>query len=149
MAASKKFALTHSDKRWSVKTAVQANPSAGADFTITVPAGLAWRVRSVFAQLVTSGTVASRQVNLVIKDDQGNIITEVAASGTQAASLTGSYTFAANEPLAGASNTFVIPIPQDLVLPESFTIGSSTGSIQTGDQWQNITVLAEESTVLQ
>lgn len=148
MAAAKQFALTHADKRFNVRAVQVANPAAGADWSQAVPNGMAWRPRAIFFQLVTSATVATRQVNVVIKDDQGNIVAEFAASGSQAASLTGAYTAMQGGPLAGANNVFVMPLPFDVVLPAAFTIGTSTGSIQAADQYSLINLLVEETSQL-
>ena len=136
----------HGDKRYAVRAFAVTQPAAGADFSQTVPAGLQWRIRAVFVKIVTSATVASRQLTLQFKDDQGNLLFQCPASTTQAASLTGLYSFFPTAPwnVVGTTN-FVAPIPPDLTLADSFVIASSTASIQTGDQLQNIVILLEEA----
>ena len=140
--------ITHATKRYSVRTISIANPAAGADWSISVPAGMQWRLRSVRAQLVSSATVANRAVNLSLKDDAGNVIALLPAPAVQAASLTNSYTFAQGASALSVGTSQSAAAPKDMVLGDSYTIASSTGAIQAGDQWSLIWLQVEESSSL-
>jgi len=125
----------------------QANPAAGADFTVTVPAGKFWRVLSVSAQLVTDATVAARGPKLAL-DDGTTIFYECVNSGTgQAASSTCQYSFAPGcsmetaSPASGVFKNFPIP---ECILMAGYRLRMITGAIQVGDQWSAIRVLVDE-----
>lgn len=136
-------------RKFTITSQVVANPAAGADWSVTVPTGQIWRVRSIFAQLVSSATVANRQPFLQIKDAGGNFLFLLDWGTAQTASLTSSYTWGGSCPLVNnGTSIFVGPIPQDMVLAEGSTISASTASIQTGDQWQKVCLLVEQAQAL-
>lgn len=139
--------ITHATKRYAVRTINIANPAAATDWTISVPAGMQWRLRSVRAQLVTSANAGNRQVNLVIKDDAGNIVAQIPPAATQAASLTYSYTFAQGAASSLVGTTQSAPAPKDMVLGDSYTLAVSS-TLLAADQWSNIWLQVEESAAL-
>lgn len=67
-----------------------------SDKTITVPAGEEWVVEWIWVELATDATAGNRQIEIQIQDDAADVIAEVAAGATQAASLTRYYLFAPN-----------------------------------------------------
>ena len=69
-----------------------ANPAAGAEIILTVPAGQAFNVRSMRFRLVTSATAGTRTVTLLY-DDGTNIYAQIDPVMDHAASLTTDYTF--------------------------------------------------------
>lgn len=125
-----------------------SNPAAGADFLITVPAGVRWRIIGLRASLVTAVAVATREV--VLAFGQTPIVIYAAiCPATQAASLTTLYSWGAGVTTLLTVNgqtglNASISIPNDLWLATPMTIASSTQNIQAADQWSNINMLVEE-----
>ena len=119
-------------------------PVAGVDFSATLPAGSAWRILGGSAQLVTSATVATRQVYLRLL--QGT--TEIwrgPSPNTQVASLTYVYQLMPGIVVPTLVGTFpVVPWPVDCYADPRFSFASATTSIQATDQWSAITLLLEQ-----
>lgn len=117
-------------------TVLTADPAAGAELSFAVPAGELYELYVVFIQLVTSATVATRQVELVI-DDGTNVIYRCAAGATQAASLTTRYNFGANLPKDSAvvAGDLNVPLPQPLVLSGGYRIQTVTTAKDAGDNY--------------
>ena len=77
----------------------QADAAADdSDKTLTVPAGKAWRLRSLFARLVSTATAGNRQLDVLITDESDNVLGTYKAGAVQAASLTRDYIFAPGHP---------------------------------------------------
>ena len=130
-----------------VKTVAVANPAAGADWSVQVPAGVTWEVQSVYAQLATSAVVANRFPVLVVQDAGGNTLLDAnPGGGGQTATQTHKYTWAIG---AGSNqNTSAnpsAPIP-DMVLPGGSTIGTTTLNLDAGDQWSAVSLFVVEYT---
>ena len=134
------------DRVQSYATKPQANPSAGADWTVAVPARTYWRLKAAYSELTTSATVANRVVGIRVKDAAGKVVFFVKASAAQAASLTQRYSAGTDLPSAVADVTTLLPLPQDLVMREGWTVESVTTLIQAGDQFANVTLAVEEIT---
>lgn len=121
-----------------------ANPAAGADFTITVPAGARWRVNVGRLIFVTSAAVAARRMVLVL-DDGALVYFEQDTFETQPASSSDSYCFTAYGFLAAALVTLhMVPMPPDLVMPAGHRLRSVVQNIQAADQISAIHFLIEE-----
>jgi hypothetical protein len=122
-----------------------SNPAAGADISISVPTAAAWKFRHLDATLVTSSQVATRNVAFLF-DDGSNLFYRTVNGLNQTASVTQVYELVPGYAIAETvnSNGFRLISPLDVVLPASFRIRSSTGSIQTSDQWQSIALVVEE-----
>lgn len=128
-----------------IKTYTLTDPAAGADFTITVPTGVVWKLLAVRAELTSDGNAATRSVVLELADGS-NTFFDTGAAGTQAASLTYTYSWA---PGVGTDvNAAGVPettsLPSEVWLPEGYTLASVTASKQAGDQWARIVVQVEE-----
>lgn len=134
-----------------------ANPAAGAGYTLTVPqlSGLPetappsqyYKGELGSATLTTSATVATRTVNVTIKDNLGNTLFVAAAIATQAASLVQQYTlWFGDVPVADTSTAVgsspVIALPR-LWLPSGYQIVIGAASIQAGDQFSAISLLVD------
>ena len=113
--------------------AAAATPAAGADWSLTVPAGHLYELLSVYASLVTDANVATRSVSLVLTDGQATYLV-LAAPGTQAASLTWGYAWTQHGNAYAGADGIVSGIPR-LLLEPGWTIAASTASKQAGDQW--------------
>jgi hypothetical protein len=111
---------------------------AGAEVTISAPAFTRVLATMVSWQLVTSAAVATRTSNLRITDGANNLLI-VAASLTQAASLTIRYCGYSSGFLGGVNATLAYyPLPEPLYVNGPWTIGTTTNNLQAGDQYQNI-----------
>jgi hypothetical protein len=131
-----------------VYSVTRANPAAGQDWTITLPANTRWRIRTVFAQLLTSATVVNRNVSLAISGT-ANFALILGALATQTAGQQIQYTGLGLPPTAQASTALAgLPLPPDLVLASTtgsgHQLGSNTTAMQAGDQWSQINMLVEE-----
>lgn len=126
--------------RRSYRTVTVPSPAAGADWSYAIPAGEYWDLISVYAQLVTSVTVASRYPSLIVGD---GVVTfaRSAATGSQAASLTGLNLWVPGATPSSQNNVNRGPLPTTY-LGEAETIGSLTDNIQAGDQWSGIYIRA-------
>jgi hypothetical protein len=123
------------------RTVQQANPGAGADWTLTVPASVRWQLQTVFALLTTSAAAANRLPRLII-DDGVNIIWQSPAQVNETASLAwgnnwgaGAGSFAAADP-----NNVQQALPNDLFLLAGWRVRVLTANIQAGDQWSAISI---------
>ena len=120
------------------------NPAAGADWSLSVPAGARWDLISASALFTSSVGVATRLPRLIV-DDGTNTLFEAPAIFPQAASLaiTQSWGAGAGGPvttdeLTGGSVSS--GLPNDFMLLAGWRVRSSTGAIQVGDQWSAISV---------
>lgn len=125
-----------------------AQPAAGSDWSVTVPAGEVWRLYCASSVLTTSSTVATRVPQFYIKDGAGNVVFKESPAAGQAASITGNWSIlpgVANQQNNGVN---IAPIPSDLVLPEGFVIGVQTANIAAADQWSAIVALIGQGSAL-
>lgn len=121
------------------------SPAAGADWSLVVPAGHVYRLRSVYAQLVTSAVVATRVADLIVKSGERTVLI-LPPFASQAASLTRQYAWF---PEAGGDTTgngVSTSIP-GLDLPAGWSLGSSTALIDVADAWSGIMLLVDDLTV--
>jgi len=127
-----------------ISSVAGSDPAAGAEWSITVPAGARWRVLGVIATLTTSATVASRIATLVV-DDGTNWLYNSAAQTAQGASQYVVYCWGAALPSAatagGVSNN---PLPTGLDLAPGYRLRSSTANLQVGDDWSAPRALVQE-----
>jgi len=125
-----------------------ANPGAGAEFGVTVPAGARWELVAVSILLTTSAVVANRQPRLVI-DDGGTIVYEAASpvAITAGLAIRLSWGAGAGGPIVAdiaTGGAVSSPIPNDLYLPRGYRIRSVTGALDVGDAYTTGAVLVRE-----
>lgn len=120
-------------------------PAAGSDWSVTVPAGHIYRVRSVYATLLTAVAVANRDAMLNVGDGVRTFVS-IPPVAVQAASLTYTYAWFPHAGALNVGNGQAVPIPE-LDLMAGWTLGTSTGSIQAADQWSGIWLLVDDVTV--
>lgn len=136
--------MTSVDGPGYLRSVNNAQPGAGADWTITVPVGARWRPIALLASLATSATVATRQAQILL-DDGANVFAQMSGNDGQAASLTFAYTLASSNGVGAMAPTdALIPLPDWTVLLAGYRIRSSTLSIQAADQWTAQQLLVEE-----
>lgn len=129
-----------------VRRVVQVpNPAAGADWSVTVPAGVQWRVLSGVSTLTTSAIAATRHPTIdVTVDDVLVYIGPFSASiVANAAAQFSIYVDVASPIVAsGTSDPFMI-MPFDII-PQGGVIASHTNSLEAGDQWSATSLWVEE-----
>jgi len=119
-----------------LRTTTGANPAAGAETSITVPAHETWRLISWDCQLVTDGNAANRIVHLKATNG-GIVLFEVISATTQIASLTRNY-HGNQQSVGGAAaddNDILLALPHNIILPATTTITTETTGIQATDNW--------------
>lgn len=120
----------------SMSTTTGSDPAAGAELSVTVPAGERWELVSVQASLVTSAVAANRRVVLTV-DNGTTVYARIPVGATQAASLTYVYGFIAGLGYANGSvldlnvTTGVPP----MILEAGYRIRTATVNIDAGDNW--------------
>jgi hypothetical protein len=120
-----------------------------SDKTLTVPAGKQWRVKSIYAKLISTGTGGNRQMDILFTTAADVVIGKVVAGAVQAASLTREYTFAPECPQETTFTTGVMlrALPADLVLPAGYKIRVyDSAAIDAAADDLDIEVLVEERT---
>jgi hypothetical protein len=121
------------------------SPAAGAEWSVTVPAGHLWRIESVQAQLVTSAVVATRVARLAWGDGVAPYFT-LPPAASQLTTLTRLYAWHPNA-MAVAVGTGILSCLLDADLPAGWTLASSTEAIDGGDQWSAIRLRVLDTTV--
>jgi len=67
-----------------------------SDKSFTVTASEEWRIQSIWVELTSTATAGNRQLVIELQDSSNDVIAQVRAGVTQAASLTYYYLFAPN-----------------------------------------------------
>lgn len=130
------------------RSVVVANPAAGANFSATVPPGVAWEVISVELRLTTSAVVANRQTNLVFTDPTGLELGRLYYGAAVAASTVATITYmqGIGTSQGGSIGFQSLPSPS-LPLLAGGTVATSISGIDTGDQLSNIALYVREWSV--
>lgn len=114
-----------------------ANGSVTNHYTWTVPANTAWRVLFGHVAFTSSATAGNRQVNVLIKDENGVEVNSSFSGAVQAASLTRHYVMKQGvyRETSFTSGELEIPIAAQLILPAGWTIEviDDTDVDDTGD----------------
>ncbi len=95
-----------------------------SDKTFTVPTDTEWIVEWMYVDFTTTAVVGTRQLTIQIQDDSANIIGEVVAGVSQAASLHYYYMFAADmEGLTALRDSVHVsnPMPK-WILPAGYAV---------------------------
>lgn len=120
------------------------DPAAGVEISETVPAGARWRLLSLHTHLVTSATVANREVVFVF-DDGATGYAEVPAGASQAATLTRQYSLTRGVQRFAVATSDVLSVPApDILLPAGHRIRTATANLQAGDDFTAPQLLVEE-----
>jgi hypothetical protein len=122
----------------------QANPLAGADWTLTLNAVQRLRIESFNAAFAASAAAATRNISILV-DDGVNVLyvgtvptAFVAGQSGNVSGTTGSI----NTPVLPLQE--LVPLPSPLILEPGWRIRSFTQNIQAGDAWTNIWFNVEE-----
>jgi hypothetical protein len=121
-----------------------ANPAAGTNFTLTVPAGKVWRLLTLAFSLTTSAVVGNRIVRMIIRDAAGNLVFQASTHGTQPATQTVvNNTVPYLQMLAANGQDSLVGVPDIPLLP-GMSINTNVGGMDPGDTITNIFGLVEE-----
>lgn len=118
-------------------TMTGSDPAAGSQWSETVPAGKAWRLKAIYATLVTSAVVGNRLSSLSITDGTNTILL-IPDTTNVAASLTAKYLWM---PYGGGSYTpgvavgVVNPLPEDFIVGPGYVLASTVSGMDAGDNW--------------
>lgn len=132
------------DQQGGLRGVSVANPAAGADWSLVVPANLRWSILGVQATLVTNATVANRAPSLQIQDPVGHGY-DVTAPGAQAASQTIIWNWTPGGPektIVGVDASATLGVPTKV--GPAWVIRTVTSLLQAGDQWSTISLVFEE-----
>lgn len=106
-----------------------ANPAANAEFSLTVPAGERWLLKSVSVALVQAAT-QTPWPNLVIDDGTNVVWSAPSGTAAQAINTTCQHSWGVASPVTIQGATTAVkatgPIPDDLVLEAGWRIRSLT-----------------------
>lgn len=118
-----------------IQTDTIADPSAGAELTVTVPAAEVWELQSFRAVLTTNATVANREVSLRINNGTTTFFCSSSTTNQTAGTARG-YTYSDfGSPWTGSlAATFMFPLPR-IMVGAGYEIFTLTSNIQAGDQW--------------
>lgn len=130
-----------------ITTVATSDPAANTEISYTVPAGQILFLQGASVQLVTDANVANRTVQLTI-DDGTTVCQTFTSPSTQAASLTYTYSFTAGAANATVlSNSVVVGIGTNLLLPPGYRIKTVTTNRQATDNFGAMTLYAVKYTL--
>lgn len=115
-------------------------PAAGAEVSFTVPNGIVWRVVALTAKLTASSTTANRFVGFSVSQQDSTVVYQYHSTSALTASETLTVTFSEDiSTLTTVGTTDVLLLPKPSVwFPPGWSFGTSTGNLQTGDQWSDV-----------
>lgn len=121
-----------------------ANPAAGAEITHTIPTNEVWKIIAMRFSLVNDGTAANRITKIRITDGT-NILgdwepVEVTVANDNTPFTVSSAGSSYN--ISGAAHTHIL-IPNNIILPAGYTIGTSTVALQAGDNYSAAQIFFE------
>lgn len=127
-----------------------ANPGAGANLNVPVPANTIWLIKSITLVLATAVAVGNRVVSGYYRQTTGGNIINVwgaSAGAPQPASTTNLYTFALLNPISTTSNNTygngsINALPTVYLTPAE-TIETDIATIQAADQISNVFLQVE------
>lgn len=125
-------------------TESSANPAAGAEISLTVPAGEVWHIKGYGFTLVTDGNAANRNPHVIFTVG-GSVIFKAWNETDQTASVTGVYSGGDfGDGISSAdSNDFRHNIPSNIVMQNPDTITTLTDAILVGDNLSAMAVRFE------
>lgn len=119
-------------------------PAAGHDFSLTVPAGVLWRVISLSGTFATAADVQNRGVVLKLLPNGGGAV-QVLTAQTQAQNLTWTWSWLTGQPATVQQGALVaVPLPSGVLLTGGSVITSNIITMAPTDQWSGVFVNVEE-----
>jgi len=128
-----------------IVTSVSSAPAAGVETSLTMPARVRWRVKTVSFSLTTSGGAGNRVPHLRIRQD-GITVWRSNPANLQTSTQTVEYRFGSG---LGVDRAVVTEydqqsFPVDMLLNKEAIIDTAASALLGGDQFTGITVLVEE-----
>jgi hypothetical protein len=122
-----------------------ATPAAGADISYTVTGSYWIRLAALSLLFTTSSTAANRVPVLEILDESATILAAIPPAAAQTATKAYTYTYLPNVGTVSSveNNVALAPLPNFFLRP-GYKIVTSTGAIDTGDQYSAIRMVAEQ-----
>ena len=131
------------DGRGAMQFQNPANPGAGAEFSITVPAGIHWILRSFSILFTASVAVASRIPTLIYDDGAGHIAAQAVAFQSIAASGVVQLTWAPGLVSVGIATAQQTGFPSELRMAPGTRLRTLTSAIQAADQYSSPVLYTE------
>jgi hypothetical protein len=130
-----------------VRTLMVPSPGAGQELNAQVPGGVVWEILELAYTFATSAVVGGREPALRFANADGIHVFRSTIGGTQAASLTQRYNYAAGigGPVIATNGVGMLPNPPLVMMPESL-IASSTVNLDAGDVYSAIALTVREWT---
>lgn len=128
-------------------TPTEAELAAG----ITVPAGVKWKLKSIFFIWTSDVNAGNREIIVILDSSTGGIsLFRVASRNFQAASLATNYNFFIGAANVGSSSgeTQTIPLPDITLLEGDNIIAKDSASIAVGDTLTLASVIIEEENLI-
>jgi len=119
----------------------ESNPSAGADWSYSVPADTTFRLLSFYGELVTDANVANRYASIEVYNESPTLELDINFGYAHAASQTVRYSAGEGMgccALAGSGKASA-GIPRNAT-NYGGKVSTNTTNKQAGDQWQNIVI---------
>lgn len=128
-----------------VRTVAVPSPAAGADVSVSVPAGSTWEPVSLAGTFTASAAVANRTQALIFTDG-ASVISRVRLSTTVTAGTVAKRALflGAGYTAGGLGDPAIHDSMPQAVLPAAATITTSTVNIDTGDAWTAISLSVRE-----
>jgi hypothetical protein len=123
-------------------------PSAGSEWSITVPGGYLWRLVSLYTRFTASSQTADRQARLQIYAGD-TLICEVNLCISLSAGDSVNYlvTPASSPAYVVVGTLYRTGIPQNILLSAGYRLVSRTANLQTNDAWSNVILVVHEYVV--
>lgn len=119
--------------------------AAGADASLVLPAGAAYRLILASYHFVASAQVATRKPGLAIKDGDGNIRWEVLTTlGVEAGKTVDVFVSEGGSTQGFSANGWGGAPGPSFLIPAGWSIATFTSGIQTEDQVSAVRLLMEE-----
>jgi hypothetical protein len=120
------------------------NPAAGANFTLNIPTGEQWVLRSLRCILTTSAVVGQRVPALTLQTGAGAIMVHSPSNVNQTATNVFSYTwFAGAAGIANVGNAVICAWPIELRMQSGWQLQTITALLDVGDQYSSINLCVE------
>jgi hypothetical protein len=126
-----------------ISSVQQANPAAGADWIMTVPAGERRRLITMNADLAVANSGAARPVEIIV-DDGANVVARMSTNTAAPINATAHINFSnSGTPSVSITSDLYSQQPSAIYLEPGMRVRSITTNIVAGDQWSNIWFLFE------
>jgi len=117
---------------------------AGAVYTVTVPAGVLWTLRSAHCVYAADAVAGARQMLLRARDTTGAVPASFTCNATQAPSTTGYYSWVAGGDTFNSLPFYQSALPTELRLLPGYQLDFNAAFGDVGDQFSQIVLYVDE-----